>query len=169
MIWHYRAHANFLRNGGRSVDLAPTIISNEFLILAAVFTTALPVLSNIRREPTSVHELETGHFRHGQANSSKSTSFRTGQAGSSPHEAVSKTQDRYPPPKTPPPTKPLQSPPEIFPVTPPPSPLRPPLPLPPLPPQARLVTWPSRFTPQESRDFPAVEFETCLWSSIDPH
>jgi len=59
-IWRFFAYADFLRDGGRGVNRALTAMLNGFLILAAIFATALPVIIKMQRRHSSEQELETG-------------------------------------------------------------------------------------------------------------
>lgn len=171
MIWRFSAYMEYLRNGEDSIDLVTTVISNGVLILAGIFTTALPVLTNMRREPSSVHELATGLGRHVTPRASKAGLPRAAEEGHPRHEELapqtevqhSPSQPGYPPPQTPPPTKPLPGLPENLPVTPRPSPLV--LPFPP-PAQTRLSSWPSTSTLHGSGDGLIVECTASSWSSI---
>lgn len=161
-IWRFLAYADFLRDGGRGVDPALTAMLNGFLILAAIFATALPLIIKMQRRHSSEHELETWPGQNETPSIAQRTALRVGEEVDVPHdqskEATSARCSDYKwlPCRLPPPTTPLPQPPQQSPVTPPP-PLQ--------------SSWPSSSTLQgfgDGRDAYIITVPPCVWSSIGP-
>ena len=164
-IWRFFAYADFLRDGGRGVNPVLTAMLNGFLILAAIFATALPVIIKMQRRHSSEQELETGLGQNETPSIAQRTAQTVGEEVNVPHDQskevtpARRSDSEWLPCRSPPPTRPLPRPP----MTPPPSPLLPPLPL--------QSSWPSNSTLQGSRDGRDAYITTvppCVWSSIGP-
>jgi len=141
-IWRFFAYADFLRDGGRGVNRALTATLNGFLILAAIFATALPVIIKMQRRHSSEHEIETWPGQNENPSIAQRTALRVGEEANVPHDQskevtpARRSDSEWLPCRSPPPTRPLPQPP----MAPPPSPLLIPLPL--------QLSWPSSSTPQ---------------------
>lgn len=174
----FSAYARLMGNDdGGGKNLRSTIVLNGILILATIFTTNLPVVTNMLRKP---NELDTECGQNEMPSVVRRTLPEPGKEVSSGHEDLGEREPPglpltlshgFGPPKTPPPKMALPRLPQRSPME--PTWLRQP-PSPPPSPRSRqspLKTWPSRSTLQEPWDGRSTHSAHCAvvpplpWSS----
>lgn len=109
-IWHFLAYADSSHLDARDSDLTLTVLSTQLLVFAAVFTTALPVVTKM---PQRQHEFDQ----------------RPWQSENPVQPTLKAINERVESKKTAPARPPQDA--QLTPVTPPPSPLLPPRATPP--------------------------------------
>lgn len=78
-VGHHVAYGEYLHDGRSSIDLAPTLAWEAFLIFSGILTASVPVLIHMLAELGTAHLLTTNHSRSGQGSSHQLSTRESGK------------------------------------------------------------------------------------------